>query len=389
MPEDEGGLPDEVSSEAVAFDEERQALARRYEREALALGLGSTALLLAILVLVLVTGVSVRLEGWAQQVSGRPWIVVALYVTLGYGALQALALPLRAAGRASDLRYGLARGGWGAWALDRAKAFLFGWLLALAAAELLYWTLREFGPLWWVAFWLLALAFTLLTSFVGPVLLLPLFYRVRRVEDADLRERVHRLALRAGIRVLDVYEFASSAKTERGTAALAGLGRTRRVLLSDHILERYTPREVEGILAHEIAHHLRRDAPRTLLLSAAVSLLALALAGPFVRATMPAVGIESLQQVANLPLFLLFGALFYTAVGPLQRALSRRREARADRVGARLCGDPRALASALVKLHGQGLTNATPPRAVEILFYTHPAGERRVRALLALAGPSA
>ncbi len=301
---------------------------------------------------------------------------------MGYGVLQALALPLRAAGRASDLRYGLSRQPWTAWAADRGKAFVLGLGVALFGAEVLYWTIRSFGVLWWLPFWGIALAFTAVTTYVAPVLLLPLFYRVRRVEDPEIRERVRRLASQAGIPVLDVHEFVSSAKTERGTAALAGLGRTRRVLLSDHILERYTPQEVEGILAHEMAHHVHRDALRYFLLSAALSLLALFLADLFVRAAVPAVGIAGMEQVATLPLFLLFGTLFFTGVGPLTGALSRRREARADRVGAALCGDPRSLATALVKLHDQNLSNAAPSRAVEVLFYSHPSGSRRVRWLL-------
>lgn len=367
---------------SVTFDPERQALARRYQRESLALGLGGTAVFLILLLLSLTTDVSLRLEAWAQAVSASPWLVVALYVAVGYAVLRVLALPLQAVGHASDVRYGLSRQAWRSWAADRGKAFVMRLAVALAGAEALYWTLRTFGGLWWLPFWAIALAFTVLTSTVAPVLFLPLFYRVRRVEDPDLRARINRLASRAGVPILGVYEFASSAKTERGTAALAGLGRTRRVLLSDHILKQYMPEEVEGILAHELAHHVHRDAHQSLLLSAAVSLLALFLADLFARAALPAVGIPRLDRVATLPLFLLFGVLFFTAVGPLTGALSRRREGRADRRGAELCGDPLSLATALVKLHNQNLSNAAPSRAVEVLFYTHPAGARRVRSLL-------
>ncbi len=100
---------------------------------------------------------------------------------------------------------------------------------------------------------------------------------------------------------------------------------------------------------------------------------------------MPSFGISNLSQVAALPLFVLFGTLYYTAVGPITRSISRWREAKADQLGASLSGNPRALASALVRLHNRNLSDASPPRFVEVLFYTHPAGQRRVNALLSLS----
>lgn len=368
-----------------AFDPERQALAKRYQRQALLLGLSGLLLFLGVAYLSLISGISVRLEGWARSWSDNPWVVIALYVIVGYLGLAVLALPLRTAGRGSEVRYGMSRQSWPSWAFDRAKATFFGLLLALVGAQALYWTIRNFGEVWWVVFWFLLLGFGLLAGFLGPVVLLPMFYKVRKPRDEDVTARLQALSRRAGVRTLGVFEFRSGAKSERGNAALAGIGRTRRVLLSDHILKNYSPREVEGILAHELAHHIHRDASLLLLLAAVSSVLALLLVAVVVPATMGAFGIERLDQVANLPLFLLVGTLFTLATGPLRRAVTRVREAAADATGARLSGDPEALASALVKLHDQNLADAHPKPWVERLFYTHPSGGRRVQALLRLA----
>ncbi|MFQ6013183.1 MAG: M48 family metalloprotease [Thermoplasmata archaeon] len=375
MEESEGGL---------TFDPERQALARRREGEALRLGLSGFALFLLLVFLTLPSGLTLRLEGWALSLTRNPWAVVALYVVVGYLTLTALALPLRVVGRRSDVRYGMSRQSWSSWALDRGKATLLGLLFALAAVGALYWTLRNFGTFWWLVFWLLSLAFTLLAGILGPVVLLPLFYRVEEIRDGGMQARLQALSRRAGVRALGVYEFRSSAKTERGAAAVAGWGRTRRILLSDHILREYAPEEVEGILAHELAHHVQRDPARFLLLSAVLSLLALWGMNRFVQATMGVFAIASLAQVANLPLFVLFGGLFYAATGPLSRSFSRWREGLADQKAAELSRNPEALARALVKLHDQNLSVADPHPWVERLFYTHPRGTRRLRNLLRL-----
>ncbi len=372
----------EASGEGLVFDPERQALARRRQGEALVWGLLGFVLFLAVLFLTLPTGLSLRLEGWALSLTTNPWAVVALYVLVGYLVLVILALPLRVVGRRSELKYRLSRQSWSSWAWDRLKATALGLLIGLATVEALYWTIRNFGELWWIAFWLLSLAFTLLAGFLGPVVLLPLFYRVTETRDASLRARLQALAARAGVRTLGVYEFRSSAKTERGTAAVAGLGRTRRILLSDHILRKYTPREVEGILAHELAHHAHRDPARYLLLSALLSFLVLLVLDRFVRGSLGAYGMTSLDQVATLPLFVVFGGLLFAVTGPFSRAFSRWREALADRRGAELTGDPEALARALVKMHDQNLGVADPHPAIERLVYTHPSGHRRLQNLL-------
>lgn len=346
------------------------------------LGLGLFTL---VVYLSMPTGLSSGLESWGRTLGGSPWIHVAAYVVVAYLSLNLLALPLRLAGRQSHIRYGLTKQSWVSWALDRVKALALGLLFALITVEVLYWTIRNFGQLWWLILWGLALGFTLVGGYLAPVILLPLFYRVRRIEDADVDERVRKLAGKAGLDLIGVYEITSSPKTERGTAALVGLGRTRRVLLSDHILKDYSRDEVEGILAHEFAHHVQRDSRLQLVTSAALSLVALYLADVFVRVTMPYSGITNMSSVVTLPLFALFGTAYYTVMNPMTRSLSRLREGKADRLGASLCGKPLALASALVKLHNQNLSDASPPRYLEALFYTHPAGRKRVGALLAIS----
>jgi STE24 endopeptidase len=372
MPEE--GVPD--------FDEKRQVMAKRYQRRNLLLSFSALILFALIVFASLPSGLSRDLEAWASSATRTAWATVALYVTVAYLSLAALALPLRISARMFDLKFGLSRQSWRSWILDRMKANALGFLFTLLAVEVLYWTIRTFGGLWWLSFWALATGFTILSSYLAPVLLLPLFYRVMKVDDPSIAERLQKLAERAGIRAVGVYNFASSPKTERGMAALAGLGRTRRILLSDHILQRHTAEEVEGILAHELAHHIQRDPLLYLVLSAALSLLGLYLTDLFLRLTMPSFGFTSLSAVSTLPLFVLFAIIFNTAVGPLGRYVSRRREARADLVAAELCQNPRALASALVKLHDQNLSDASPHSLVEALLYTHPSGRRRVDFLL-------
>ena len=89
-----------------------------------------------------------------------------------------------------------------------------------------------------------------------PVLILPLFYRIEKLDVPELTDRVARLAAGTGLSIEGVYRLDLSDETVKANAMLAGLGRTRRVLLGDTLLDGFTPEEIEVIFAHEIGHHV-------------------------------------------------------------------------------------------------------------------------------------
>lgn len=366
----------------LEFDREKQAIARERERWVIRLGVLRLATLALLIFIFLETGLSLRLEEFAARLTPNLWMITALYVTAGYGLLLLFTLPFQLLRFRQDRGYGLSKQGWVSWGFDRLKSFALGLMFALIAIEALYWCLRNFGERWWLVAWILALVSSVAMGYLAPVVLLPVFYRVRPLDEEELTRRLRNLAEKARIRVVGVYEFEASAKTEAGMAALAGIGRTRRILLSDHIRKGFSEREVTSILAHELAHHARGDSARGLLQYSVLAFAGLLLADLFVRWSMPSFGLQRIDGVANLPLFLLFFLGFSTATSPLMNTLSRRREAGADRLAVSLCEDPRALASALAKLHDTNLSNASPSPWIEALFYTHPSGTRRVKMLL-------
>lgn len=277
-----------------------------------------------------------------------------------------------------ERRYGLSTQGKGSWWGDRAKAVLLGVVLSVVAAEFLLYALRSLPDLWWLAVWAAALAATVVLSVVAPVLLLPLFFKLEPLRDEALAGRLRTLAERAGAPVLGVFVLGAGAKTRKANAAVVGLLPTRRIVLFDTLLDRFAPDEIAAILAHELAHHVHWDWARSLLRSAAASFVALVLLDRALRLLVPLLGYEGLTDVAILPLVALFLALLSLAFRPVELALSRRGEAKADAFAVRLLGEADPLVSGLVKLHDQNLGHARPARLVEWLAYTHPPGARRI-----------
>ena len=278
-----------------------------------------------------------------------------------------------------ERRYGLSNETLRTWLRDRGKAFAVGLVLGGGGAELIYWLMR-WSPEWW---WLTAGA-VFMIIFVGltnlaPVVLLPLFYSVKPLGKDVLRARLLALADRAGARVLGAYEWGLGDKTKKANAALAGLGATRRILVSDTMLAEYSDDEIEVVLAHEIAHHVHGDIWKGILFDSALVLAGFYLASIVLRAA-AAAGLRGVDDVAGLPLLLLAAGAVSLVMVPVAHAMSRAFERSADRFALDLTRNPGAFISAMRRLGAQNLAEEHPSRLVQWLFYSHPPIRDRIAA---------
>jgi Zn-dependent protease with chaperone function len=260
------------------------------------------------------------------------------------------------------------------------------WLFAL---ELFYWLIRAFPVWWWLpvagALWLLSVV----SEYLLPVIIWRLFYKVRPLEDADLAQRLTALAERAKTRVLGVYVMELSSRTSATNAWLTGLGRTRRIVLPDTMLQHMTPDEIETILAHELAHHVHNDIPKALAVNALVTLATVWLTSVAVGLATYAQGTQATADVANLPAFglnLIIVEAFRMSVG---NYLSRRSERAADLYALRTTGKYEAFRSAMAKLADLNLVEANPSYLRRKLFFTHPATDERMQMVSQFTGGNA
>ena len=295
-------------------------------------------------------------------------ILFVLLVTLGYELLSLPFVFYRSF--LLDRKYGLSSEPLRTWAGDHAKAFALGLPLTMAAA-LAVMASRWVSPQWWwaIAAGLFALTTVALVN-VAPTLLMPIFYRFKPLDREPLRARLLTLSTRAGVRVLGAFEWGLGEKTTRANAALVGLGRTRRIILSDTLLKDYSEDEIEVILAHELAHHVHRDIWSGLAIESATIAVAL-LAASYV----PPAG--DLTLLARIALAALAVSL---ALVPVANGWSRRTERRADRYALELTRRPAAFISAIRRLGLQNLAEERPSTIARWLFHSHPTIDERVAA---------
>jgi STE24 endopeptidase len=311
----------------------------------------------------------------------RPSAVVIAYVAC-LGTLHELgSLPIAFYhGFLLERRYGLSTERLRSWLFDHVKGGLIGAALSLTGFCLLYLVMRQWPAAWWaIAGTGFAIIVVLMVQ-LAPVVLMPIFFTFRPLERQDLRARLLALSQRAGVAVVDACEWQMSDRTKKANAALAGIGRTRRILVSDTLLATHTDDEIEVILAHELGHHVRHDIWRGIAFQTLVMLAGFYLAGRVLVVLARPLGLAGIADVAGLPVLLLAAGLLSLVLVPLANALSRRMERAADQFAFGLTGRAMEFASAMQRLGAQNLAEENPSRVSRWLFHTHPTIAERIAA---------
>jgi STE24 endopeptidase len=364
------------------LNEDKATRYHRVKRQVTVLGLAWTVLLLGGLMW---SGTSVALraaaESIAARISGESALTVLVYVALLSLLNEIGSLPLGLySGYLIERRYGLSNESLAGWARDEVKSFAIGLLLSGGAATLVYFLIRFSPDRWWVlAGALFALLIVGLTN-LAPVLLLPLFYTVKPLARETLRTRLLALAERAGARVLGAYEWGLGEKTKKANAALAGIGGTRRILVSDTMLAEYSDEEIEVVLAHEMAHHVHGDIWKGIVFESALIMAGFYLASTTLAALSDRFGLSSVADPAGLPLLLLAAGAVSLVMMPVNHAISRAHERSADRFALDMTRNPGAFISAMRRLGAQNLAEENPSKIVQWLFYSHPPIRERIAA---------
>ena len=262
--------------------------------------------------------------------------------------------------------------------MDQLKSGVLSYVLALILILSFYWILGRFSQ-WWLVTSIFWIVFSVVLAKLAPVLIIPLFFKYKKLEDEVLRERIFNLASRMQIKLMDVFQIDFSKKTLKANAAFTGMGRTKRVLLADTLKDKYTHDEVEVILAHEFAHYRLKHMIK---LIAVNSLLILGLFYLIFKTSVYALGIfklNSLLQLSSLPLVFLYFILFGIILQPLEAFVSRRFEKDADLLALRVTGSKEAFISLMEKLAAQNLADRNPHPIIKAFFFTHPPIDERIK----------
>jgi STE24 endopeptidase len=375
-----------MESSRIVFAPDEVERARRYHRPLYIVLLVDMTLGLVALSLLVFT----RVGSWLYEVVDElPWWGRALlFPVLVLGVLMLLRLPLSFwRGHVRERRWGFSTQTVDGWLLDRAKGFVVAAVLSAVAVLAFVALARALPGAWPAAAAPGAALLVLALGFAGPILLEPLFNRFRPLGDPALAGELLALAESAGVPVRDVLVADASRRTRRENAYVSGLGRTRRIVLFDNLLEASEPRQIKLVVGHELGHRRARHVERgTLLAMAAAAAVVLVLWGLLSwPALLEVIGASGPGDPRVAPFLLLVVGVFELIVLPLGAALSRRWEREADRSSLELTRDPEAFESAHRRLARANLADLEPPRAVYALLFSHPTPPERIAAARAWA----
>ncbi|MBQ9539628.1 MAG: M48 family metallopeptidase [Treponema sp.] len=299
-----------------------------------------------------------------------------------------------------ERRYGFSTTTLGTWILDGLKSIIIGLLLSCPLILLAVLLLLYMPGHWWLLLSCVYIAFSLSLTFLYPLVIAPIFNKFTPLESTELKNRLEALLQKTGFQSQGIFVMDASRRSKHSNAYFTGIGKSKRVVLYDTLLEQLSIDETESVLAHELGHYklnhiVRRLAaaiPLTVLFLFAISVIVKmpSLYSSFGFQTETSIIVDGEMRIEHTLPYIHFIGVFLCALitepfgillAPVSNFFSRRDEFQADAFSAETCGRSRSLVTALIKLHKENLSELTPPKIYSVFNYNHPPLLERIRAL--------
>lgn len=266
------------------------------------------------------------------------------------------------------------------WCLDTLKSLLIGGVLFLLLGGGSLWLVAKAPQSWWLWVWGFWSGVSLFLMYLSPYLIEPLFFKFSPLEKENLEDDVRKLLDKAGVKAGKVLQVDASRRSGHSNAYFTGIGKVKRVVLFDTLMEQLEDKELLAVLAHELGHwrcgHIRKRLIKTQIVALVSSWLAFTLLNSGV---LPGVlGLASLSFAGQVLLLGWLASLIGFFWTPISSWWSRRDERQADQFAINMMGSGRELASGLVKLARENLSNLFPHPLYVAIYYSHPSLVKRV-----------
>jgi STE24 endopeptidase len=353
--------------------------ARKYSTEKYILAIFDIIYLLILLFVFAGSGLSKNLAEGLRVFFPNYLVLVPIYIAVVSLCYYFLSLPLNFyRSYVLEHKFSLSTQKLKDWILDQVKSGLISYLIALILIGAFYFILNKFVTSWWLIISIFWIFFSLILAKVMPIVIIPLFFKYKKLSDEVLRQRILSLSEKMKVKILDVFEIDFSKKTLKANAAFVGVGNTRRVILADTLKDKYTADEIEVILAHEFAHYRLKHLIKLILINSAATILTFYIIFKTSPVVLSLFGFSSLSEIAALPLILIYFTLFGIIMQPFEAFISRAFEKNADALALKITGAKEAFISMMGKLSSQNLADRRPAAIIKFFFFDHPPIDERI-----------
>jgi len=366
-----------VNSE-ISPKEERQKEAKRYNKLSRWISISELGLAIFFL-LILVFGLSHQIRDFSEEVFSTDFLVIFFYLIIVGLIYEIMTFPLNVYGGFTlEHKFNLSKQRFLSWFSDHLKSLCISFVLSLGLVELLYFLIKSFPSTWWLLVAFVFILFFVILAKLFPLFILPLFYKFEPLQDGDLKNRLMALAQKTKSKVIGVFKWGLSEKTQKANAALTGWGRTKRIILSDTFLDNYTADEIETVLAHELGHWIKKHIWKGMGLQIILSFFGWWMAFRLLYSLSGYFRFKGVDDIAGLPLIILVFSVLSLVLLPLVNFYSRRNELEADLFALNLTRAPQVFISVMEKLTFQNLAEYQPNKVIHFIFHSHPSPAQRV-----------
>jgi len=270
---------------------------------------------------------------------------------------------------------------------DILKGLLLMLIIGLPLIYAILYLMGTMGEFWWAYVWLVLTGFSLLMFWLYPSYIAPIFNKFKPLDNLELKAKIDNLLTRTGFKSDGVFVMDGSKRSSHGNAYFTGIGKNKRIVFFDTLLEGMEDQEVEAILAHELGHFHHKHIRKHMITSFSISLLGLALLGYLINQPwfFHGLGVETMSNHTALILFTLVMPVFSFFIAPISNALSRKHEFEADAFAAKHTNAD-DLVSSLVKLYRDNASTLTPDKLYSAFHDSHPQASIRINHLKASEG---
>ena len=357
------------------LDKKKQVKAKTYENEKRKISIVGSLLSLIFILLFYFSGLS----GYLANINLSFIYVFLIYIILFHVISTIIGLPLGYySSYVHEHKWGFSNYTNKTWIVDQLKSFAVSLILLPILLGLFFWVLWKFPETWW----LVAATITTLVSIVFvtlfPVVILPIFNKYDTIEDEELTSQLSEILHKAGLQSSGFFRQDMSRQTKKENAFLAGMGKTRRVVIADNLLEHMSLSEIKSVIAHEVGHYRYSHLPKNILIGTIQQLIIFFLLNIIMKILYPEFLTSNINNLTLFPIFSLVMSLLSSLLfGPLNNMISRYFERQADRTSLELYPDKNSFQKAMAGLANRNLSNAYPEWWVKLLYYSHPPiGER-------------
>lgn len=373
-------IPDELED---VYDKAEYGRSMAYKKVNYRFGIltGSFSFIL-ILLMFLLEGFAFA-DNIARNITSHPILIALLF----FGGLMflsdILSIPFSVYDTfVTEQRFGFNKTTPGTFIFDKVKGWLLGAVIGGGLLSAFIWFYELAGRNFWIYAWILSAVFTIFMNMFYSTLIVPLFNKQVPLGEGELRNSINAFSIQAGFRLDNIFVIDGSRRSTKANAYFIGLGRKKRVVLYDTLIEDLTSDEIVGVLAHEIGHYKKRHIITGMILSIVQTGIVLYILSLFVGNPMLSEALGA--EVPGFHMGLIAFAILYSPISMIlgigSNLLSRKHEYQADRFAGRTynSGD---LISALKKLSRKSLSNLTPDPVYVFFNFSHPTLHQRIKAL--------